>query len=61
MSRHIKSKQTFATSAVKLLLDKNLILKTRASARVELSSYTVAYGKTFFWQEEKTKREGKRD
>ena len=35
MSRRVKSKQSFVTSAVKLALDKELISKTQDSVRVD--------------------------
>ena len=50
----MKSKPTFSMSAVKLALDKDWILKTLDSVRVELNvvNYTLSYGKTFGWQKE---------
>ena len=51
MSRHVKPKQAFITPAVKLTLDKDLILKTEDGVRVELKvvSCTVTYGKIICW------------
>ena len=55
-------------SAVRLVLDKDWILKTLDSVRVELNvvSYTLSYGKTFGWQKEgaemkNTRKMGKKE
>ena len=63
MSRHVIPKQEFVTSAIKVALYKDLILKTQKSVEVELKvvSYTVTYEKIFCRQEENTKWKRKTD
>ena len=61
MSRHIKSKQKFVTSTIKLALDNFKNTRLRQDRANEVVSYTVTYGKTFCWQEEKTKWQRKMD